>query len=201
MQNTSPWLSSVGTPYRSIITGSGSSLTPVRRANASPSRKSRLPCRTYTATPLAVRRGEAGAGAGVVGIVIVVAHPDFEQVAEQVERFGGARGPVEEGEERIDGPGGLAVEVKVGSEQAVASERSLRRRRSAGGIRPEASPASRPAVASAGVGWRGAARRGRGRGGRGRGAPSVMSSIFWMTTGCMRRILLEGTLRCRWAKR
>ena len=60
--------------------------------------------------------GEAGAGAGVVGIVIVVAHPDFEQVAQQVERFGGARRPVEKGEKRIDGPGGLAVEMQVGGE-------------------------------------------------------------------------------------
>ena len=76
---------------RSTITGSGSSLTPVRRSNSSPSRKSRLPCRTYTGDAAGGERRRPVAGAHIVGIVVVVADPDFEQVAEQIERVGAAR--------------------------------------------------------------------------------------------------------------
>ena len=56
---------------------------------------------------------ESGAGAGVVGVVVVVTDPDFEQVAEQVERVRLACRAIEKREKRIDGPGGLAVEMQV----------------------------------------------------------------------------------------
>ena len=86
------------------------------------------------AAPVSAR--EPGAGAGVVGVVVVVADPDFEQIAEQVERVGAARGTAEECEERIDGPGRLAVEVQVGSKQAVAGRAHF-----GGGDSPAGSPA------------------------------------------------------------
>ena len=75
---------------------------------------------TYTGTPLAVRRASPAQARALSGIVVVIAYPDFEQIAEQVERVADARRTVEECEERIDGPGRLAVEMQVGGEQAVA---------------------------------------------------------------------------------
>ena len=56
---------------------------------------------------------EAIAGARVRGIVVIVAHPGFENVAEQVERVRVTRGAFEKCQEGVDGPGGLAVEMEV----------------------------------------------------------------------------------------
>ena len=120
MQNTSPWLSSVGTPYRSNKTGSGSSLTPVRLRERFAQQEVAVAMQDVYRDAARGQAREPGAGACVVGVVVVVAHPDLEQVAEQVERVRIAGGPVEEREKRIDGPGGLAVEMQVGGKQAVA---------------------------------------------------------------------------------
>ena len=193
VQNTSPWLSSVGTPYRSTSTGSGSSLTPVRRANSSPSRKSRLPWMAYTGDAAGGQAREARAGARVVGIVVVVADPDLEQVAEQVERLGAARRAVEKGEECIDGPGGLAVEMQVGGEQAVATRRSLRRRCACGG----GSAGRRRRLASAGGAAGGA---GAGAGPARRRAPAAGRRVGEQLDlldhhRLQGRVLLERTLR------
>ena len=74
----------------------------------------------YPALAAGRQCGQPGAGAGVVRVVVVIADPDLEQVTQQVERRGAARLAAEKLQECVDGPGGLAVEVKVGGEQRVA---------------------------------------------------------------------------------
>jgi hypothetical protein len=54
----------------------------------------------------------------------VVAHPVFEEVAEDVERVGARRDLAEESLELRDDPGPGLVEVQVGDEQRAAQTRS-----------------------------------------------------------------------------
>src|SRR5215467_104560 len=96
---------------------------------------------------------DAVAGARRVRVVVIVADPHFEQIAEQVERVGRARLAVEEFQERIDGPGGLAVEMQVGSEEAVTAGAHFGGGAFAGAsVGLETGGGAAPAGASAGAG-------------------------------------------------
>ena len=64
---------------------------PVAAQNRWPSRKSRLPCMSAQATPASVNLRSAATIGCEARIVVVVADPGLEQVAEDVELARGAR--------------------------------------------------------------------------------------------------------------